>query len=120
MTIKIGSLNVNGRRAMAKQKELWRFIKENQIDILGLQEFNAKTFDVSLPDYKIEIGYNGTELGSAFIYNTQLGLQEIEKSSSGRIMKLVFKKITVINVYGYQPGLGAEKRNNLFLRELPA
>ena len=119
MTLKIASLNINGIKSTAKQNELWRFIRENEIDVLGVQEFNTRHLEVPVPDYKIKIGYNGSELGSAVIYNTQLDLKDTETSSSGRIIKMSFKNFTLINVYGYQPGLGTEKRNHFFLRELP-
>ena len=119
MTLKIGTLNVNGIKSTAKQNELWRFIRENEIDVLGVQEFNTRYLKVPIPDYKIEIGYNGSELGSAVIYNTQLDLKDTETSSSGRIIKMSFKNFTLINVYGYQPGLGTEKRNRFFQLELP-
>ena len=119
MILKIGTLNVNGIESTAKQNELWRFIRENEIDVLGVQEFNTRYLEVPIPDYKKEIGYNGSELGSAVIYNTQLDLKDTETSSSGRIIKMSFKNFTLINVYGYQPGLGTEKRNRFFQRELP-
>ena len=119
MTLKIGTLNVNGIKSTAKQNELWRFIRENEIDVLGVQEFNTRHLEVPVPDYKIKIGYNGSELGSVVIYNTQLDLKDTETSSSGRTIKMSFKNFTLINVYGYQPGLGTEKRNRFFQRELP-
>ncbi len=120
MTVRIASLNVNGISSKIKQVELWNFVKENDVAILGLQEFNLASIDIPLPNYNIEIAYNGEELGSAVIYNTQLELREVEKSVDGRITKTVFKGISVINVYEHQPGLPADKRNNMYTRDLPS
>ena len=106
--LRIASINVNGFRDTHKQKELFGFIRENNLDIVGIQEFNLKIPHIPLTNYNIEIGYNGKELGTAIIFKKELMLTETEKTESGRIMKVVLDGITIINVYGYQPGLGAK------------
>jgi exonuclease III len=74
------------------------------LDIVGIQEFILKIPHKTLTNYNIEIGYNGEELGTTIIFKKDLTLMESEKSDSGRIMKVVLDGITIINVYGYQPG----------------
>jgi hypothetical protein len=91
------------------------------LDIVGIQEFILKIPHKPLTNYNIEIGYNGEELGTTIIFKKDLTLTESEKSDSVRIMKVVLDGIIIINVYGYQPGLGAgaKLRNNMFIKNLP-
>jgi hypothetical protein len=58
------------------------------------------------------------EKSTAIIFKKELTLTEMEKSDSGRILKVVLGGIIIINVYGYQPGLGKNLRNNMFIKDL--
>ena len=91
------------------------------LDIVKIQEFNLKIPHITLTNYKIEIGYNGEELGTTIIFEKELTLTEMGKSESGKIMKVASDGIIIINVYGYQPGLGAgvKLRNKMFIKDLP-
>ena len=67
----IASINVNVSIDTQKQKELFRFVRENNLDCVGIQEFNLKVPHIPLTNYNIEIGYNGNMLGTAIIFKKE-------------------------------------------------
>lgn len=118
--IKIFSWNVNGIRAVVR-KELWEpFIKEQQPDILCLQETKAQPEDIvlDLPGYHqywysaIKKGYSSTALFSKIepikvvnglpqdiIDQYDMADSYGDPNSEGRVITAEFEKFYVVTVY---------------------
>ena len=119
--VKIYSWNVNGIRAVSRKGLFEPFIKEEQPDILCLQETKAEQSqsDINLPDYKEfwysadKKGYSGTAIFSKFtpisvvnglpkeIINEYKVTGDVygDPNLEGRIIAAEFEKFFVVTVY---------------------
>ena len=116
---KIATLNVRGLKTQIRRNFIQKFINDNKINILALQEINIPTLDLINKNLKVLINYNPDGLGTALIYDDWLDLKEHTFSEDGRVIRAVFNSFTIVNVYGYQEGAPAETRNGFFKEILP-
>lgn len=114
---KIATLNVRGLKTQIRRNFIQKFINDNKINILALQEINIPTLDLINKNLKVLINYNPDGLGTALIYDDWLDLKEHTFSEDGRVIRAVFNSFTIVNVYGYQEGAPAETRNGFFLKK---
>jgi exodeoxyribonuclease III len=111
--MKITSYNVAGLRAMLKKSTFESFIKDNDFDIICLQETKAEESQVELPEY-ISSKYNyrfwnstkGTTqrrgLSGTAIWSKLNPIKVLETpvfDEEGRIISIEFEKFILINVY---------------------
>lgn len=110
--MKIISWNPNGIRALLKKVNLNSFLKKNNPDIMCFNEIRACQFSLDfIPDYKYVYwncanikngGYSGTLILS------KMKPKDVEMSpfeNEGRLIKLEYKKFTLINIYVPNAGL---------------
>ena len=106
--LKLISWNVNGIRACLN-KGMLKFIKEEDPDILCLQEIKADSTvmeKIELPfpyvhSYSAEKkGYSGTAVCSKVApVSVSNGMENPEYNTEGRVLNVEFEKFTLVNVY---------------------
>ena len=109
-TIKLYSWNVNGLRAVLRKGALQQFLKDQNPDVLCLQEIKCKPDQLdlfeadALKDYQIfwrpaeRPGYSGT----AILLNKNYIVKRLvnsDKLNEGRILALEFPEFYLVNVY---------------------
>ncbi len=119
--IKIITLNINGLKSLIRQNYLSHFIKQYHPDILNLQETNINNINFIDSEYDAIINNNieNQKSGTIIIFKKSLELLSQEKSPDGRIIRAVFKNLTIINLYAPTQRDEAEKRNTFFINTLP-
>ena len=86
--MKIITLNINGLKTNIRQDYLIDFIKEENPDVLSLQETNINQISSLNEQYESIINENieNSISGTILIYKKALNLLNFEKSPDGRIM----------------------------------
>ena len=118
-SLKIATLNIRGLKDPKRKQKLIKFIDENNIDILALQEVNVKSLEIHDRNLKSIVNYDGMSPGTALIYNTNLKIKKYKIESTGRIIRVEFENFTIVNVYGPQESLPTPNKNLFFDETLP-
>lgn len=116
--MKLISWNVNGLRAVMRKMDLLSYLKEEDADIICLQETKIQDGQVDLQpegyhvywNYAVKKGYSGTAVFSKqeplqVIYG--IGLEEHDQE--GRVITLEFENVFVITVYTPNSRRGLER-----------
>ena len=113
MELKVASLNVRGLRDKAKQRELFNFLKIQDLDIVCLQETHSTVNDEKnwnqLWGAQIHFSHGDTQSkGTAILCNPkkqgQIKLNKIMNDSEGRYLMVEIEseenKMVLVNIYG--------------------
>ena len=116
--MKLISWNVNGLRAVMRKMDFLSYLKEEDADIICLQETKIQDGQVDLQpegyhvywNYAVKKGYSGTAVFSKqeplqVIYG--IGLEEHDQE--GRVITLEFENVFVITVYTPNSRRGLER-----------
>lgn len=116
--MKLISWNVNGLRAVMRKMDFLSYLKEEDADIICLQETKIQDGQVDLQpegyhvywNYAVKKGYSGTA-----VFSKQEPLQVIygigveEHDQEGRVITLEFENVYVMTVYTqFQKGIRAD------------
>lgn len=94
------TLNVNCLRSKNKQTMLRNFVKENDIDLLLLQEINIEDLNFIGNQYEYVTNIGDDFRDTAIVYRRGLEIAHTEKHTSGRITSILLKDQTlIINMY---------------------
>ena len=115
---KIVTINVNGIRSPVTQTLLKKFLFDNDIDVVLLQEINDDNLDSMFPQYKYVVNLGESNRGTAIVYRAHLSVSNIDMSSCGRITALTTNNIRLINVYAPSGSQKKEDRNLLFCEDI--
>ncbi|UYP03432.1 exodeoxyribonuclease III [Bacillus subtilis] len=116
--MKLISWNVNGLRAVMRKMDFLSYLKEEDADIICLQETKIQDGQVDLQpegyhvywNYAVKKGYSGTA-----VFSKQEPLQVIygigveEHDQEGRVITLEFKNVFVMTVYTPNSRRGLER-----------
>ncbi|AXC55082.1 exodeoxyribonuclease III [Bacillus subtilis] len=116
--MKLISWNVNGLRAVMRKMDFLSYLKEEDADIICLQETKIQDGQVDLQpedyhvywNYAVKKGYSGTA-----VFSKQEPLQVIygigveEHDQEGRVITLEFENVFVITVYTPNSRRGLER-----------
>lgn len=106
--IKIVSLNVNCLSRPASRAGLLDFLKFNKPDLVGLQECNLSTQELS--DMLAPISYScfsnvspfdNNARGTAFLWKTGLEVSDIKVLEENRMLSLKLGGVIFVNIYGH-------------------
>lgn len=116
--MKLISWNVNGLRAVMRKMDFLSYLKEEDADIICLQETKIQDGQVDLQpegyhvywNYAVKKGYSGTAVFSKqeplqFIYG--IGVEEHDQE--GRVITLEFENVYVMTVYTPNSRRGLER-----------
>ncbi len=116
--MKLISWNVNGLRAVMRKMDFLSYLKEEDADIICLQETKIQDGQVDLQpegyhvywNYAVKKGYSGTAVFSKqeplqFIYG--IGVEEHDQE--GRVITLEFENVFVMTVYTPNSRRGLER-----------
>ena len=119
--MKLITLNINGLKSQARQSYLQHFIKQQNPDIISLQETNINNIDFISDEYDAIINNNIENYisGTIIIYKKDLELQKVKKSPEGRIIRAEFKDCIIVNIYAPTQNESNSTRKNFFQVELP-
>lgn len=126
--MKIASFNINGIRAASK-KGLWEWLKESEVDFLGLQEVKAHEEQVNLNPVRemgyhvhwheaVKKGYSGVAFFSKQEPDQVIaGMGNEKYDNEGRVIRADFGDLTILNCY-FPSGSSGEDRHGFKLEFL--
>jgi exodeoxyribonuclease-3 len=126
--MKIASFNINGIRA-ASSKGLWDWLKETNVDFLGVQEVKAHQEQVNLAEveemgYHVywhaaeKKGYSGVAIFSKMKPDqVVIGMDNDKYDNEGRVIRADFGDLTILNCY-FPSGSSGEERHGFKLEFL--
>ena len=116
----IVTLNIRGLKRPEKQKYLYNWLRQNDVDVAGIQEIDIHTMSILDEEYNVAINFTPLALGTALVFRKSLGPTKIEKDPNGRVVKATFKDFCATCVYGYPfNSFAPQTRKDLFERTLP-
>ena len=92
------SLNINGMKLDATQTLVKAFLRDNDVDIMFLQEVNIECSSF-IHGYQMIFNPGNDERGTAVLIRVGLGVSQILMEVSGRITSLVIDNINMVNIY---------------------
>ncbi|KAJ4426115.1 hypothetical protein ANN_26924 [Periplaneta americana] len=117
------TMSVDGKaqeqQGKSKQNALSQFIRDNNIDVLLLQEVNLDNFSFLGPqfDFVVHTGENNRD--TAIIYRAGFIVKNIEGHPSGRVTSLTLNDTHIVNVYLPSGTNYRTERENFHSRDLP-
>lgn len=96
---KIATLNVRRMVTRRNQKLISNYVKDNNIDVMMLQEVCFPEMDLNGIGYRCIVNRAGEKGGTAILYRQSVPLRDIESAASGRIIKAKLGNTRLINVY---------------------
>lgn len=121
MSIKLTSWNVNGIRAISKKPDFWTWFKNNDADIVNLQETRAQLDEIPKELYNVEgydsyfntaerKGYSSVASYSKLKpHKVVRGMESPETDKEGRILRMDFDDFMLLNIYFPNSGPKASK-----------
>ena len=118
--IVIVTVNIRGLKNPTKQHYLYSWLRQNDVDVAGIQETDVHTMSVLDEEYDVAINHTPFELGTALVFRKSLGLTKIEMDPGGRVAKATFRDFCAKCVYGYpHVSYAQQTRKDLFDKTLP-
>lgn len=114
----ISTLNVNCIKDKTKQSLLSEFIRNNDIDVLFIQEVNENKIQAPYL-YKTILNAGTNNRGTGFIIRNDLKTEQVLLDPNGRISSIVINKTNFINIYAHSGTNNRDEKYNLFVNELP-
>ena len=128
--LNIMSLNINGLNCKKKQKVLYDFIKENNLNVINLQEHNLKDsnnlLDVFYEQFHVIINETINLKGGTAVLvdkcNINSKIQKIEMSPDSRITSVKFsiekEHLHMLNIYAPSGSKFHQEREDLFNNQI--
>lgn len=112
--MKLISWNVNGLRAVMRKMDFLSYLKEEDADIICLQETKIQDGQVDLQpegwNYAVKKGYSGTAVFSKQEpLHVMYGIGVEEHDQEGRVITLEFENVFVMTVYTPNSRRGLER-----------
>ena len=121
-------INIRGQTGLliSKQLQIEHFVKENNIDILNLQETNIENDTFSecnylTSNYRIIVNNSQNKYGTASLVKNEFDVKNIAMDKEGRIIIFEVGDITFGNMYIYSgtDSTSRGKRENYFSEVIP-
>ena len=121
-------INIRGQTGLliSKQLQIEHFVKENNIDILHLQETNIENDTFSecnylTSNYRIIVNNSQNKYGTASLVKNEFDVKNIAMDKEGRIIIFEVGDITFGNMYIYSgtDSISRGKRKNYFSEVIP-
>lgn len=121
MSIKLTSWNVKGIRAISKKPDFWNWFKNNDADIVNLQDTRAQLNEIPDELYNIDGYYSFFNTADRKGYSSVAsyskirpikvvrGMENSEMDKEGRILRMDYNDFILLNVYFPNSGPKGEK-----------
>lgn len=117
--IKIASINTSGVFSTDRRKLLLNFCKNNEYDIIGLQEVSFATCQLIEEHYQLIANPGPKMNGTAILVRRDFPISNISLSANGRIASVQICDFTFVTVYAPSGSLCKVERGHFFRVEVP-
>src|SRR5215468_1936924 len=116
--LKIATLNINGTYARARVDVFENFVRNQDIDIVFLQEVVAEVFG-DCKGYKVYTNIGTGGRGTAFFVKEHLELKGLVRLPSGRGIAAMLNNVCLVNIYAPSGAEKRREREEFFTVEVP-
>lgn len=110
---RIATININNITNQTKISALYNFIKQQDADIIFLQE--VENDKLNLPGYNVVSNIDVARRGTAIALKHHIQFSNVERSLNSRLIALrVNESITLVNVYAHSGSQNRTQREELF------
>ena len=118
--IRVASINIAGIQAPDKILVLLNFIKNQNLDIVGLQEVSFNELPSPDNQYDFVSNIGPKKRGSGILVKRGTPYNRVSFDPDGRLISMDIGPITFISIYAPSGRSGREARNEFFRQTIPA
>ena len=119
-SIRVASINIAGIQAPDRFRVLLNFIKNQKLDIVGLQEVSFPKLPSPDPQYDFVSNIGPKKRGSGILIRKGIPYNRVSFDPDGRLISMDIGTITFISIYAPSGRGERESRNEFFRQTIPA